>query len=507
MYKGYQLGIVVPAYNEEKLIGETLDGMPHSADRIYIIDDGSTDSTHQITKGFKDERFCILSNGYNRGVGAAITTGYKKALEENIDIVVVMAGDNQMDAKYLPELLDPIIQGKADYAKGDRLSQPKDSIGMNQWRRFGNWLLTWLTRIATNNWHINDPQNGYTAISCTALKKINIDCVYPGYGYCNDLLMKLTTHGCKIVDVPIPARYGNEKSKIKYNHYVPTVSWLLLKGFLRRLKVNLFHYDRLKLDFTLSKYESLCREILYSGYTISTVDSYLNNGNLGVKTVVLRHDVDRKLESALQMARLEQALGIRSTYYCRMNKGVPPPAAIKTIADMGHEIGYHYEVLDKAKGKQEEATQLFHQELGELRKMITVTTTCMHGNPLTKWDNGGFWQNLTPADFNLKGDAYLSMDFEKVMYYSDTGRTWLDGKFNIKDVVPAGVRSMNKPVLATTDDLIGLVQSREYNLYILVHPSRWPATPAGWVLSQITDTAVNLAKLVARVFIRREEKN
>ncbi|MFC1908877.1 glycosyltransferase [Chloroflexota bacterium] len=507
MYQDYKLGIVVPAYNEERLIEETLNSMPKDADRIYVVDDGSTDATRQIIDGFNGGRFCILSCGLNRGVGAAIATGYKKALEENMDIVVVMAGDNQMDAKYLPELIEPIIDGRADYSKGNRLSRLTHRIGMSNWRILGNYLLTWLTRIAVGSWHINDPQNGYTAISHTALNKIDIDSVYPGYGYCNSLLVKLTVCGCKIVDVPIPARYRNEKSKIKYSRYIPEVSWLLLKNFLWRLRVKYFDRTKFKLDYSLRKYEELCREILDSGYTITTVDSILSNGHSTAKTVVLRHDIDRKLDSALQMAKLEYSLGIKSTYYFRVNNIASSLVVIKTIASMGHEVGYHYEVLDKAKGDHTQAIQIFQQEIAELRKIAKVTTACMHGNPLTKWDNRDFWQDLTPERFNLKGEAYLSMDFENLIYFSDTGRTWQDGKFNIKDVVPASMKTTDKQVLTTTDDLIGLVQSGESNLYILVHPERWPATSAGWVFSWITDTCVNLAKLVARAFIKREESN
>ena len=236
MYQDYKLGIVVPAYNEEKLIAQTLESMPHSADRIYMVDDGSTDATRQIMEGFNGERFCILSNGQNRGVGATIVTGYKKALEENMDIVVVMAGDNQMDAKHLPELLAPIIQGKAEYTKGNRLSRFEHRRGMSNWRFLGNWVLTLLTKIASGYWRIRDPQNGYTAITREALKQIDLDKVYPRFGCCNDLLVKLNVAGCKVVDVPIPAHYGEEKSKIKYGVYIPKVSMLLLWQFLWRLK-------------------------------------------------------------------------------------------------------------------------------------------------------------------------------------------------------------------------------------------------------------------------------
>jgi len=237
MYHNYKLGIVIPAYNEEQLILETLQGMPHSADRIYVVDDGSTDATGQIAQGFKGERFYIMTNGKNRGVGAAITTGYKKALEDNMDIVVVMAGDNQMDTKHLPELLDPIIKGEADYAKGNRLSRLVHRKGMSNWRFFGNWVLTLLTKVASGYWGIRDPQNGYTAITRKVLKRLNLDGIYPRYGYCNDLLVRLNVTGCRVVDVPVPARYGKEKSKIRYSKYVTAVAPLLLRDFLWRLRM------------------------------------------------------------------------------------------------------------------------------------------------------------------------------------------------------------------------------------------------------------------------------
>ena len=236
MYQGYKLAIVVPAYNEEALIAETLKAIPPEADCVYVVDDGSTDNTRQIITGFTDERIRFLSNGHNRGVGATIMRGYKEALEENVDITVVMAGDNQMDRKYLPELLAPIIEGKADYTKGNRLSCLAHRQGMSTWRFFGNWVLTLLTKIASGYWRVRDPQNGYSAVTRDTLKRINLDKVYPLYGYCNDLLVKLNVAGCRVADVPIPARYGNEKSKIRYGKYIGKVSPLLLQGFLWRLK-------------------------------------------------------------------------------------------------------------------------------------------------------------------------------------------------------------------------------------------------------------------------------
>ncbi len=235
MYKGKKLAIVVPAYNEENLIAETLSNMPDYADRIYVVDDGSTDRTGEIVQPYVNGTVKLLGDGINRGVGAAIVAGYKRSLEEAMDITVVMAGDNQMDKKHLPDLLAPIISGKADYSKGNRLSKYGHRKGMSNWRFFGNWLLTLLTKIASGYWHIGDPQNGYTAITADTLRKINLDKIYPRYGYPNDMLIKLNVAGCRVTDVPMPARYDREKSKIRYRKFITKVSPLILRGFCWRI--------------------------------------------------------------------------------------------------------------------------------------------------------------------------------------------------------------------------------------------------------------------------------
>jgi hypothetical protein len=134
-------------------------------------------------------------------------------------------------------LLDPLAEKDADYSKGNRLDGRKYWNGMSRWRFLGNSLLTFLTRISSGYWDLTDPQNGYTAISSNALKAIDLDSVYPGYGYCNDLLVKLNVEGFRVIDVVMPARYGREKSKIRYRRYIPRVSNLLLKNFFWRLKV------------------------------------------------------------------------------------------------------------------------------------------------------------------------------------------------------------------------------------------------------------------------------
>ena len=150
-YRDRTIGVVIPAFNEELLIEDTLRSIPPYVDRIFVIDDCSKDRTAEIAGEFtkNDSRFTCISHKVNKGVGAAIITGYKRILQEGIDIAAVMAGDNQMDPKHLPELLDPIVEGKADYTKGNRLMNVEFRTGMSAWRSFGNVILTFLTKMAS----------------------------------------------------------------------------------------------------------------------------------------------------------------------------------------------------------------------------------------------------------------------------------------------------------------------------------------------------------------------
>jgi len=238
-YQGKKIAVVVPAHNEELLIGETLRGIPDFVARVYVVNDGSTDTTQKIVEYYArhDDTIIPISHEVNRGVGAAITTGYRKALEDGMDIVAVMAGDHQMDPKCLPALLDPIIAGKCDYTIGNRLIGQDYRQQMSRWRFFGNSILTLLTKIASGYWQMMDPQNGYTAISKRALERISLENVYPRYGYCNDLLVKLNVVGFRVINVPHTARYGLERSGIRYSTYIIRLSRLLLGDFLWRLKV------------------------------------------------------------------------------------------------------------------------------------------------------------------------------------------------------------------------------------------------------------------------------
>ena len=243
LFSLYRIAVVVPAFNEEALVTETLKGIPSYVHKIYAVDDGSTDHTWDAIVSVRDLRIIPIRHTTNKGVGAAIITGYKKALEDNMDIVAVMAGDNQMDPCQLSRLLEPIIASKTDYAKGNRLYCKEALKGMSTWRLLGNAFLTLLTKISSGYWNISDPQNGYTAISHNALSRIPLEDVFIWYGYCNDLLAKMNAYGLRAADIMIPARYGNEKSKIKYAKYIFKVSILLFRNFFWRIKVKYIARD------------------------------------------------------------------------------------------------------------------------------------------------------------------------------------------------------------------------------------------------------------------------
>jgi len=275
MYRGCTIAAVVPAYNEEAHLGAVLETLPDFVDRVYVVDDGSEDDTwavletyatvrvdvpaaadsstgttwpaalvddrprddgmERVVDGGTGRRIVGIRHLENRGVGGAIKTGYRFALHDDVDVTVVVSGDGQMHPTYLDRIVDPVIDGRADYAKGTRFARPEHVASMSRWRRFGNRLLTYLTRVATGYWAIADPQNGYTAISAGMLARIDLDRLYDRYGFLNDLLAELSRRSARVVDVPHPAIYGDERSGIRYTTFVPKLSWLLLTNFLGRL--------------------------------------------------------------------------------------------------------------------------------------------------------------------------------------------------------------------------------------------------------------------------------
>ncbi|MBN1328056.1 MAG: glycosyltransferase family 2 protein [Candidatus Heimdallarchaeota archaeon] len=236
MYRDKKIGVVVPCFNEAFLIKDTLMGMPDFVNRIYVVDDKSTDNSAEIIIFMmnQDSRIHLCQHTKNQGVGAAIITGYKKALEENMDIIAIMAGDNQMNPYYLPNLIDPIIKNQTDITKGNRLKRGYWK-GMPFFRRFGNLVLSLITKLVTGYWKINDPQNGYVVINAQSLRKIDLDSLYRGYAFENDLMLKANVANLRMKNVLIPAVYGEEKSKIKYGRFIFKTSFFLMKSYFWRL--------------------------------------------------------------------------------------------------------------------------------------------------------------------------------------------------------------------------------------------------------------------------------
>ncbi len=237
MLEGKSVAVVVPAYREEELIGATLGGIPGFVDRIYVVDDGSQDETAERARSFGDSRVEVITHERNEGVGAAILTGYERALIDEIDVVCVMAGDNQMDPAELEQLVRPVAGGEVDYAKANRLFTGEAWRVIPRHRYVGNAILSLLTKIASGYWHVADSQSGYTAISAAMLAQLDRDRIYRGYGFPNDMLVHLNVWNARVRDFPARPVYGvGERSGIRLRRVVPTISWLLLKGFLWRLR-------------------------------------------------------------------------------------------------------------------------------------------------------------------------------------------------------------------------------------------------------------------------------
>ncbi|MHB8469829.1 MAG: glycosyltransferase family 2 protein [Gaiellaceae bacterium] len=237
MLEGKRVAVVVPAHDEERLIATTLAGIPAFVDRIVVVDDGSSDATAERVRAAGDPRVELVAHERNRGVGAAIVTGYRHAFDDGCDVVCVMAADNQMDPADLAILAGPVARGELDYAKANRLFTGQAWSVMPRTRYLGIAVLSLLTKIASGYWHVADSQSGYTAIGRSMLAQLDLERVYTGYGFPNDLLVHLNVWSARVRDFPSRPVYGvGERSGIRYHKVVPRISWLLLKGFFWRLR-------------------------------------------------------------------------------------------------------------------------------------------------------------------------------------------------------------------------------------------------------------------------------
>jgi glycosyltransferase involved in cell wall biosynthesis len=233
-----RIAVVIPAYNEEKLIETTLAGVPPFVDRVYVVDDASRDGTvgRAHTAAARDARITVLVHERNRGPGGAVITGYRRAMADDFDIVCVVNGDNQMDPGEMIDLVRPVALDEVDYTKANRLFTGEAWNLIPHYRYLGNAMLSLLTKIASGYWHIADSQAGYTAINRRMLELLDLENVYPRYGYPNDMLVHLNVWSARVRDIPSRPIYGiGEQSGIKLRSVIPRISWLLMKGFFWRM--------------------------------------------------------------------------------------------------------------------------------------------------------------------------------------------------------------------------------------------------------------------------------
>jgi hypothetical protein len=254
-------------------------------------------------------------------------------------------------------------------------------------------------------------------------------------------------------------------------------------------------------DFTLAKYERLCDALGREGYVGLGMADYLTRPAAGLpgRLVLLRHDVESDPGQAVRMGAIEKARGLVATYFFRAKRSVLRPEAIRQLAGMGHEIGYHYETLSRARGDIARAIEMFRHELARLREHASVRVASMHGSPLLPWDNRAIWSRVSPADFDLAGEVYRDIDYGAVDYFSDTGRTWHPRRFNIRDHAPAPTGQ----VAESTDELIALIaEGRMRRICLLTHPERWSPDALSWWLRRLRDAAENRFKVVlAKIYV------
>ncbi len=226
--------VILPAYNESRHLETVVGRIPDWVDGIVIVDDASTDDTLRVADGLGDPRVRVLHHENNQGVGGAMVTGFRAALDGDYDVAIKMDADDQMDASELPTLIRPIELSMAEYVKGNRFRRTGRPPSMPGARWFGNVVLSFLTKVASGYWHVFDPQCGFIAITAPTLRRLNLDGIARDYFFENDMLIRLNVIDARVVDVDTSALYGDETSRVS----VGRASWSfpprLARGFIWR---------------------------------------------------------------------------------------------------------------------------------------------------------------------------------------------------------------------------------------------------------------------------------
>tara|TARA_B100000963_G_C22606253_1_gene662651 strand:- start:606 stop:1358 length:753 start_codon:yes stop_codon:yes gene_type:complete len=244
------------------------------------------------------------------------------------------------------------------------------------------------------------------------------------------------------------------------------------------------------MDFTLKTYEDLLKSLIDQNYTFLTFEEFLKSES--DKTIILRHDVDLMPYNSLAFAKIQHRHNVKGVYYFRAVKESWNENIIKEISNLGHEIGYHYENLSFCKGDYNESIKDFKYNLKRLRKLAPVSTICMHGSPLSKFDSRDLWTKYNYSDFDIKGEPYFDIDFNNVHYFTDTGRKWDGEKVSVRDKV----KTNNDITFSSTKDIIRSAKNGTLPKKIMFtfHPQRWNDNLFYWVKELILQNLKNIIK-------------
>jgi len=237
VYRNFKVAAILPCYNEEKLIGKTVETLPSFIDKIIAVDDNSTDSTFEVIEELakKHKKVIPIHLDPNEGIGGAYIHGFDRAIEDKIDLVVTMAGDAQCNPDYISSMIDSLIDNKLDYVKANRFVHLDELKQMPKMRRIGNTIITILTKFSSGYYSIFDSQNGYGVFKRETLEKLPFEHIGRRYDYENTLLIALSIMGAKIKDVPVPAIYGDEESTIPVFKTTLRALRVVWKGFWTRM--------------------------------------------------------------------------------------------------------------------------------------------------------------------------------------------------------------------------------------------------------------------------------
>lgn len=250
----------------------------------------------------------------------------------------------------------------------------------------------------------------------------------------------------------------------------------------------------MKRDFTLNVYRKFLETALEQGYRLTSYEEYIRQDLADEKVMILRHDVDRLPENSLATALIQSELNVKGSYYFRSVPGSFKPSYIKQIRDLGHEIGYHYEDMTLANGNADQAIQLFERHLDHVREFYPVSTICMHGSPLSKWDNRLIWEKYDYRDYGLLGEPYFDLDFNRMLYITDTGRQWNNQASSVRDKVDTNMDYR----FSSTFDLITQLSQDALPDQIMqnIHPQRWSNTLMNWSQELLMQNIKNQVKKV-----------